>query len=127
MLIKRQDVAIKPKDDSTSNFLIERFIVPGNLDGLTLNISLPEGQCVIALILIYDCEYMLRAEYQDVEANRKFVIHEDERISSINTRSGPIPEGEWIIAFEVQNDLSQEQSFTYQIQGSEKALQAYQS
>lgn len=85
----------------TSSFIIERFVVPQKLDGLLLSITTPYDN--INLVLVYDSRYNLRVETSQIYEERIIKIHEKELYTSSGAKFGQIPEGEWIIAFEVDD------------------------
>lgn len=58
----------------------------------------------INLILVYDSNYNLRVETTQIHERRVIKIHEKDRYTSNEAKAGLIPEGEWIIAFEINNE-----------------------
>ncbi|TLQ41852.1 hypothetical protein FEZ33_04005 [Ruoffia tabacinasalis] len=85
-----------------SSFIIERFVVPENQDGLMLSFQMAYDY--INLILVYDSNYNLRAETTQIHERRVIKIHEQDLYTSNEAKAGLIPEGEWIIAFEINNE-----------------------
>lgn len=101
LVLEEKKITIPEKSHvKSSSFIIERINIPEDLIHLNINITVPENY--IKLVLIYDSNYNLRAEISNIHRKKEINIHEDEALTSIGAKPGPIPAGEWIIAFEAE-------------------------
>lgn len=106
VLLDQINVVIENKQTTKhSSFIIERFVVPDHASGLNIAIQVPRDY--IKLALIYDSCYNLRAETKLFYEGRLLKIHEEESSTSQDAKHGPIHEGEWIIAFELNQDIDE--------------------
>lgn len=102
VLLDKINIDITRRDyTKSSSFIIERFVVPDNLEGVLLSINMTYDH--INLVLVYDSCYNLRAETTQMHEERLIKIHEKELNTSSDAKHGLIPEGEWIIAFEIDS------------------------
>src|SRR4051794_36000617 len=81
-------VIAKKKYAKASSFIIERFVVPEDICGLSISIKVPHDY--IELALIYDSCYNLRAETKQLNEGRMIKIHENEIHTSQDAKHGKI-------------------------------------
>lgn len=98
MLLEQINIEINNKLSKASSFTIERFYVPEGVRGIKLLIQAPQEY--VNLVLLYDSAYNLRTEMTSFSQGREIRIHELEYLTSPDAKSGIIPSGEWILAFE---------------------------
>ncbi len=114
-LIRINNIHHKPKQ-----FIIERFNVPENLNGIHIHMGLPEDW--VKCVFVYDQDYELRAEYDVVKSQEVIRIYETEEETSLRAKAGPVSPGEWIFAIEVEPEISEDIiEIGYYIEGIEKA------
>ena len=116
MLLQEKCFNIHSDRKKSTSFIIERFIVPDNILGLkiALHILQHHVQCVF----VYDSDYNLRLELNNVVSDQVYVIHEEEIKTSKGSKSGKIPAGEWIIAIETSiQESDQFGQIVYKVEG----------
>lgn len=102
MLIEEKQVDFKQCIDRKVYFVIEHFNLPAGLTGFTIHLDQPE--CLISTLLIYDSQHQLRYQLNQLMGSQKIRISESKEQSSLSAVSGPIPEGQWIMALELPQD-----------------------
>ncbi|SEQ52702.1 hypothetical protein SAMN04488558_1173 [Ignavigranum ruoffiae] len=118
MLIQQNQFNIKANHHRTKDFIIERFNVPADLLGLRVNFQCEHHQVQCAFI--YDSQYNLRLELENLGSRQGYCIHEQVDQSSPASQPGKILPGEWIIAMQVTNqDQGQAGEIRYRIEGLE--------
>lgn len=98
VLLDQLNIIINSKVNKSSSFTIERFYVPEDTSGIKLLIQVPDQY--VNLALLYDSAYNLRAEITHFNGGREIRIHEQDYLTSKDAKSGIVPSGEWILAFE---------------------------
>lgn len=102
VLLHEKNITIPPSQYAkASSFVIDRVEVPADLTSLRLTFSLPQD--MVKLLLIYDSHYNLRAEINDIDYQADVRISTESKHTSLGAKSGPLPDGEWIIAFEIDH------------------------
>ena len=121
MIIQKDLIRITNKGGhKPKQFMIERFNVPEELKGLKIHLNLPEDG--VKCVFVYDQVDELRAEYDSVNDKEIVRIYESEEESSLKAVAGPIHQGEWMIALEI--DMLEEDKvweISYYIEGIQKA------
>ncbi|WP_124058735.1 hypothetical protein [Vaginisenegalia massiliensis] len=117
MLIEHKQIDLRRSVDKDVYFVIEHFVVPQDLEELTLTIEEPDFP--ISVLLLYDSQHILRAEGRNIEHSLQIRIAEAEHQTSLGARWGLIPAGEWIMAMEVPIEVQPETwTCNYTIEGN---------
>lgn len=100
VLLEDRKVTIKQNPYAkASSFIIERVEIPAELSAIAVNLRVPKN--MVKLVLIYDSHYNLRAEISNINSPTEIMIAKDRAHTSLGAKSGSLPDGEWIIAFEI--------------------------
>lgn len=106
MQLQQKKIEIGTSQLRAASFLIERFEVPADLSSLVIKLAVPEYP--IDVLLVYDSAFNLRAEFRSICNKTRFVISQDEMLTSKGAKHGRIHSGEWIIAIQLDESLIQD-------------------
>lgn len=121
MQLMQKQIQVNTTPLQPASFLIERFEVPAELTSLVFKLEVPEFP--IEVMLVYDSMFNLRAEYRDMCSKTRFVISQEEMLSSEGTKCGHIHQGEWIIALQLAHpNMGKPWHCTYTIEGYQDEL-----
>lgn len=121
MIIQQERIHVKTQPTKINKFIVERVMIPENLSGLRIKL-LAEAN-LVEWLLVYDTTYNLRAEMNDINGFEMLVIHESPSQTSSDAKSGAILPGEWLLAFEISDQVQvQTWNFSYLIEGIKKDL-----
>lgn len=116
MQLMQKHIQVNTTPLQPASFLIERFDVPEGLTSLVFKLEVPEYP--VEVLLVYDSVFNLRAEYRNICSKTRFVISQEDMLSSKGTKYGPIYQGEWIVAIQFhQSDMKQSWYCNYTIEG----------
>lgn len=116
IILDQKRLTIEDKQAPASLFLIERFDVPENLKKLIIKIE--AGEAPIKCLLVYDADYNLRAEIQRIVTDKKVMIGLEDKDSSLGTKPGYLPRGEWIFVVQAEEPIADPEWYCdYQIVG----------
>lgn len=85
-----------------TSFIVERFEVPSGLSKITMELGEPFSE--IESLLVYDSGYNLRVEIREIQTEKRITICEDELETTMGSISGPIPEGDWVLVFQLDEE-----------------------
>lgn len=105
MQLQQKQIEIEMTQLQTASFLIERFEAPAGLSSLVIKVAVPEYP--IDVLLVYDSAFNLRAEFRSICHKTRFVISQDEMLTSKGAKHGRIHSGEWLIAIQLDSSLIQ--------------------
>ncbi|MGX7108708.1 hypothetical protein [Facklamia miroungae] len=92
---------IKEPNDPAASFVIERLLVPDAIEQISFAFIPYQEAYVIDSFIVYDSNYNVRVDIQNICGSRKIILSRDKLASSTGTRVGPIPAGEWIVVFKL--------------------------
>lgn len=116
IILDQKRLTIDDKQAPASLFLIERFDVPENLKIIIIKIE--AGEAPLKSLLVYDSDYNLRAEIHRIVSDKKVLIGLEDIDSSLGTKPGHLPRGEWIFVIQAEEPIQDPSWYCdYQIMG----------
>lgn len=87
-----------------TSFIVERFEVPSDLSKITIILGQPFSE--VESLLVYDSCYNLRVENHGIKTEKRISVSVDELDASLGAIPGALPEGEWILVFQLDEDAT---------------------